>query len=298
MYCQYCGNQLDKDAVFCSKCGKKIVRVNPVYQQQQVTYQQPQIAYQHPQMACQTSMPSNKMDEKTIVARGMASHYLVSGILLCIFGMINLLFAGLMILAKSYAGVVEELNSEAKAYNFAMFFYIILAIVGFSWAIVRFVGRGKILKANRYSANAVINSSVTLCVVLVLRIITNLNLNNAYGVFFCLFMVGIIIYEIVGIIIYTFIHRDVYAFEVHDALDDIPEYVEEPSKWDEILKTEFIEPIDETEDLYSKYMGYRKDRLVEILDKPEEYQEIAVKIARYVYYKRFCNSETRYSNLR
>ena len=118
MYCQYCGNQLDKDAVFCSKCGKKIVRVNPVYQQQQVTYQQPQIAYQHPQMACQTSMPSNKMDEKTIVARGMASHYLVSGILLCIFGMINLLFAGLMILAKSYAGVVEELNSEAKAYNF------------------------------------------------------------------------------------------------------------------------------------------------------------------------------------
>lgn len=283
MFCKYCGNQIDDDAVFCSKCGKKIVKGNPVYHQQQVTYQQHQVTYQQHQMPYQNSMSSNKMDEKTKVARGMASHYLISGILLCIFGVINLLFAGLMLLAKSYAGVED--------YTFAMVFYIILAVVGFSWAIARFVGRGKILKANQYSANAVITSSATLCAVFVLRIFTNLNLNNVYGVFFCVFLVGIIIYEIVGIIIYAFMHRDVYAIEMHNALDDIPEYVEEPSKWDEILKTEFIEPIDETEDLYSRYMDYRKDRLVEILDKPGDYQEIAVKVARYVYYKRFCRPE-------
>lgn len=291
LYCQYCGSQLDNDAVFCSKCGKQIIRQNTVYQQQPVSYQPSQAATQQPHTVYQTNISSNAIDDKTKIARGMASHFLISGILLCIFGMISLLLAGLMLLAKSYAGVIDELSYEPKAYTFAMLFYIILAIVGFSWAIARFVGRGKILKSNQYSANGVITSSVTLCSVFVLRIITNLNLNNAYGVFFCLLLVGIIIYEIIGIIIYAFIHRDVYVIEVHDALDDIPEYVEEPSKWDEILKTEYIEPIDETEDLYSRYMDYRKDRLVEILDKPNDYQEIAVKVARYVYYKRFCNAQ-------
>lgn len=291
LYCQYCGSQLDNDAAFCSKCGKQIIRQNTVYQQQPVSYQPSQAATQQPHTVYQTNISSNAIDDKTKIARGMASHFLISGILLCIFGVISLLLAGLMLLAKSYAGVIDELSYEPKAYTFAMLFYIILAIVGFSWAIARFVGRGKILKSNQYSANGVITSSVTLCAVFVLRIITNLNLNNAYGVFFCLLLVGIIIYEIIGIIIYAFIHRDVYVIEVHDALDDIPEYVEEPSKWDEILKTEYIEPIDETEDLYSRYMDYRKDRLVEILDKPNDYQEIAVKVARYVYYKRFCNAQ-------
>ena len=103
----------------------------------------------------------------------------MSGLLLCVFGVINLLLAGLMLLAKSYSGVIEELNSEPKKYTVAMVLYISLAVVGFSWAIARFVGRGKILKSNHYNANGVITSSVILCAIFVLRIITNLNLNNA-----------------------------------------------------------------------------------------------------------------------
>ncbi len=274
MFCKYCGNQVNDNAIFCSKCGNKLIVPTTPAQTNYISNQAIQNHYQ--------------IDEKTKVARKMASHFMISGILLCIFGGINLLMAGLMLLASSTAGIVDEFTKDASDYKWAIFFYIILAVVGFSWAIGRFVGRNKILKTNQYSANGVITSSITLCLVFVLRIITKLNLSNSFGLFFCIMLIAIIIYEIIAIIIYAFINRNHFEFEVHDELDDIPEYVEEPSKWDEILKTEYIEPVDEKEYLLKTYMDYRKDKLVDILDNPNDYQEIAVKVARFVYYNRFC----------
>ncbi len=58
MYCQYCGNEVDENAVFCSKCGAKLKNdspapagerdefFNPAPSYQQPTYQQP--VYQQP----------------------------------------------------------------------------------------------------------------------------------------------------------------------------------------------------------------------------------------------------------
>lgn len=278
MFCQFCGNKLDDIAVFCPQCGKKIIKISNANQQYTTGYNQDNILNQD-------------YDKKNKVARAMASLFFASGFFWLIFGIVSSFFAIIMQLAKSEIDFESE-EVIVKAYNLVIVLYVVFSIVAFISCVIRIIDGNQILKNNQYNANKVYKSFASYGSLFFLKFMIKsknyIGNISKYNVLFFALIICVIICDLT-IVIYMIINTKSFPYEFKDIEDEIPEYVEQWNEWDDKLKLEKITPIDEKDDLYLKYMKMRKDRLVEILDKQEDYEKKAVVIAKYVYYKRFCN---------
>lgn len=269
MFCKYCGIQLDNDVMFCFNCGKRTQKSN-------------------------SKSEHIELDKKTKIIRSMAKRYLVSGILFSIM-------CTLLLMDNFFFDLADSHNTS---------YCFILAFCNAVFTLYNFIHRRYLLNIKRNSLRYVITwniITITFCVGNIVLICSEkLNLTVIDSVV----LMGIVIYEIVGKLVFALKYKNImndymkndeiippsiFAAEnkelTNSESDISGENNEVPSKWDDILRNQIVEAVDENEYFYRRYSKYSKAELIEILERAEDYQEIAIKAAKYVYYEQYCLDE-------